>query len=81
MDCSDDDSQEGDDSDSNNEGINIQDNGEEGYVNKVLAIRWNEGLWRLEHRVEWQGYENDEYWHPHEDIASYPTEHGEQKYF
>ncbi len=80
MDCSDDDSQEGDDSDSNNEGINIQDNGE-GYVNQVLAIRWNESLWRLEHRVEWQGYENKEYWHPHEDIASYPTEHGEQKYF
>ena len=52
-----------------------------GIINKIKGIRWNEKLWRLEHQVEWEGYENDEYWQPYEDIRTYQKEHGQQKIF
>ena len=68
------------DFDTNNEGLDIKDDDETGYVNQVLGIRWNEKHWRLEHRVEWKDYEGEEHWHPHGDILSYPKEHGVQEY-
>ena len=77
--CNNVDSHKGDDKSNGDEESDIENDGTTGIINKIKAIRWNEKLWRLEHQVEWEGYGNDEYWHPYEDIKTYPDEHGQQK--